>query len=195
MIQALTKRTFEEYDEDRQRLSRELHNSALQDLAALELNLSSIPGADLPPRARKALKDCSALALSCARAIRATCDRLYPTLLDQVGLAAAIRAFAAEAGIKLMPDIPEDFGPLPEAIAIGAFRVIEELAGNCETPGRITLNVIRESSSLAVSVAGTGEIRQSVRDRVAALGGKLALFQAGGHRTVSVQLPLTTEES
>jgi signal transduction histidine kinase len=195
MILALTKRTFEEYDEDRKRFARELHSSALQDLAALQMNLSLIPGESLPPRAAKALAECAALAESCARGIRTACDRLYPTLLDHAGLAAAVRAFAAQTGIKLMPDMPEDFGPLPDRIAIGAFRVAEELVGGCETPARTTLNVVLEGNSLGISVGGAGEIRQSVRDRVAALGGKLALFQTGDCRTVVVHLPLTDEES
>ena len=195
MIPSVTKQAFAEYDEDRKRLARELHGSALQDLAALQMNLSLISGEHLSSRAVKLVEDCAALARSCAGEIRRAGSQLYPAMLDEAGLGAAVRVFAAERGITLLPDMPEDFGALPYQIAIGTFRLVEELVGGCEKPHGATLNVSLIPDWLVISVAGAGEIRASVRERVAALGGKYAFFQTGSWRTVIVRLPLTDEES
>lgn len=195
MIQAVTKQVFEEYDDDRRRLARQLHNTAAQQLAAMQINFSLIPAAQLPPRAAQALADCIQLAQSCGSEIRSATQRLYPPLLEEAGLAAAVRALAMEAGVKLLPDLPDDFGTLPPHLSIAAFRIAEELVLGCEDPSRATLGLELDPNWLTISVAGAGAIRASVRERAKSLDAKFSLWETGSWRTVIYRLPLTAEES
>ena len=186
---------IDQYDQERRRLARQLHSTAAQQLAALQINLSLISSEALSPRAQQALAESSELAQACAREIRAVCNRLHPPLLDEVGLPAALRAFASEVGCLLNPDFPEEMEPVPAGIALGAFRIIEQLVLDSEPLDRVGIGLSRRPESLIVTVAGAGEIRDCVRERVRALGGDLSFSQTGGWRTVIVRLPLTAAES
>jgi signal transduction histidine kinase len=188
---------IDQYDQERRRLARQLHSTAAQQLAALQINLSLISSEALSPRAQQALAESSELAQACAREIRAVCNLLHPPLLDEVGLPAALRAFATEVGCRLTETFPEEIDPVPEQVALGAFRIVEGLALNSESRENVTIGLTRHAEALYIWVAGPCEIRtsDSVRHRIRSLDGKWAFWQTGGHRKVTVSLPLTTEGS
>jgi signal transduction histidine kinase len=93
--------------EDRCRVARELRESTAQDLAALKINLGVIEksGSRLGPRARRALAECLALAEGCSREIRTLSNLLHPVLLEEFGLASALRSYmeglAKRSGLQL----------------------------------------------------------------------------------------------
>ncbi len=193
MILAVNKRAFEEYDDDRKRLARHLHSTAAQELAALQLSLSLIPVDELSPRAAQAAADCARLAQSSAREIRAVTQRLHPALLEEAGLTAAISAFAAGIGMKETPTFT-DVCALPPALALHAYRIVEELVLASDPPEGSKVRLHCDTRFLSIHVGGAGEIRKSVHERVGSLGGRLSFFVTP-YKTVSVQLPITTEES
>jgi len=81
--------------EDRCRIAKELRESTAQELAALKINLGVIrkSGSKLGPRAEKALSECLTLAEKCGREIRNLSDLLHPPLLEEFGLASALRGY------------------------------------------------------------------------------------------------------
>ena len=186
---------IDQYDQERKRLARQLHSTAAQQLAALQITLSLIADDALPIRAVQALAESSELAQACAREIRAVCNRLYPPLLDEVGLPAALRAFAAEVGCRLIDDFPEEIEPVPERIALGAFRIVEELVLDSEPHENVRIGLARRPESLWIWVARIGDIRASVYERVRCLGGKWSRSVSGEYEKVTITLPLTTAES
>jgi signal transduction histidine kinase len=189
---------FDQYDEERKQLARQLHGAAAQQLAALQLDLSLIESAagTLPERAAQALAQCSELAQACAREIRAVSNRLHPPLLEEAGLPAALRALAAEFGCKLAADFPEEMEAIPSQIALGAFRIVEELVLCSEPREDASIALACQSESLVVVIAGTGEPRSaSAHERINGLGGSKSLFISGAYWRLSVTLPLTAAES
>ncbi len=184
MMQALIQELIDQFDDERRALARQLHSGALQQLAALQMRLSLIRD----PSAELAVE----LAKSCVAEIRAVGSRLYPPLLDEAGLAAAVRAFAAENGVTVLVEFPED-AKLPPRVALGAFRIIEELAVRA-APGTVALRL--QSGSLIISAAGIGaDADPCLRARVARLQGQQSYSAAGGAETAVIKIPVTSEES
>jgi signal transduction histidine kinase len=189
----VTKQFFDDYDDERRQLARQLHGAAAQQLAALQLNLSLIASATetLPERAAKALAQSSELAQACAREIRAVSDRLHPPLLEEAGLPAALRALAAEFSCKLAADFPEEIEPIPPRIALGAFRIVEELVLDSDLRENATIGLSHRPQTLSISIAGVGKIRDSAQERIRGLSGSLSQRKD----TITIELPLRVAES
>ena len=145
-------------DEERRRLARDLHDSTAQNLVALTLNLAWIEATPTAPvtELRRVLAECRALADECSRDVRTRAYLLHPPLLDEVGLAPAVRwlvdGFTKRSGVHVVAVLGE-IGRLPAPIELALFRVVQESLAN----------VHRHASATAVS------IRISTRDNALAL--------------------------
>src|SRR5947208_2349582 len=91
-LRDLTARLLHFQDEERRRIARELHDSVGQTLAALSMNLSSM-GADLQRLTKTAetVADSQSLVRDMSTDIRTISYLLHPPLLDEAGLASALR--------------------------------------------------------------------------------------------------------
>jgi signal transduction histidine kinase len=151
-------------DEERRRIARDLHDSLGQLVVALNMNLSRIQSA-LPVLAQNEvslLNDSISLVGELLRQIRTISHLLHPPLLDEVGLASAIRWYAEEfskrSKIQLTIDLPAALDRLPADVEISVFRVIQE----CLT------NVHRHSNSAEAGIrliCDESELRAEVWDR------------------------------
>jgi PAS domain S-box-containing protein len=168
-------------DEERRRIARELHDSTGQKLAVLAMNLSligkSAEALDVP--ARKTLAESLALLDQSSREIRTLSYLLHPPLLDERGLAAAVRWFAdgfsQRSGVQVTLEVPPDLQRLPEEIEMALFRIVQEGLTNIHrhsgsSTARIRLVVDRDHVQLKVQDAGRGLSGPRVDDNVAALG-------------------------
>ena len=175
----LTARLLQFQDEERRRIARELHDSAGQSLAALAMNLSSL-GTDIERLAKSAtvVSDSVALVNEMSRDIRTISYLLHPPLLDDAGLASAlrwyIRGFTQRSGIAVDFELAEDFERLPRDLETAIFRLIQE----CLT------NIHRHSESPVATISidrSGGEVRVEVEDRGKGIGPekKLTLLSAG----------------
>jgi signal transduction histidine kinase len=189
----LSARILRKQDEERRRLSRELHSTTGQSMAALQINLSLVAesGEALNPRARRALSESAALAYQCALEVRQLSQNFYPPLLDELGLAAGLRAhaeaFARRTGIAVEIDVPETLERLPQAVEIALFRIAEQALDNVErhsraksaelivksSQGRLLLDVIDHGRGSSHGFAGLGTAM--MRERARSLGGTLAI--------------------
>jgi two-component system sensor histidine kinase UhpB len=136
MLHRLSAHLLRAQDLERRRVSRELHDTTAQHLAALSLNLSQLHrllGPDAP-RAEALLKDSIALVKQAAQEIRTQSYLLHPPLLETMGLAAAIedyaQGFAARSGIRVTVRPAPDFGRLPEEMELALLRVVQESLAN-----------------------------------------------------------------
>ena len=120
-MRELSGRLLRLQDEERRHIARELHDTTVQGLTALGINLNVVKDSapDLNPRARACLSESLGLAEQCSREIRTLSYLLHPPLLDEVGLGSALRWFvegyAKRTGISVDLEIPLE---LPDCHAI-----------------------------------------------------------------------------
>lgn len=201
-------------EEDRRRLARELHDEMGGILIAIKMDLAQLARKiDLtePLVARRWAAIHSSLN-SGIELKRRVIEELRPTLLDNMGLAAALRWQAEEssqrAGLKLRMDIPEEEPPLSPDVSIELFRVLQETLTNVVKHARastveVRLEVRPDCLLLTVEDDGIGlPAGQSIRTgahgltgmryRAQSLGGTLDISPVTPHGTrVRVRVPLT----
>jgi len=162
-LRELSARLLQLQDDERRRIARELHDSVGQMLAALGMNLAAV-GTDIERLVKAAgtVNDSAALVQELSKEVRTISHLLHPPLLDEAGLASALRwyieGFAQRSKIKIDLKFPEDFGRLPRESETAIFRTVQE----CLT------NIHRHSESLTATiriVASHSHVRVEVEDR------------------------------
>jgi len=130
-LRRLNARLLEIQDEERRRISQELHESLGQCLSGVKMNLE-IVSKSLPPN--PLLKECVAILDKSISETRTMSHLLHPPLLDEVGFASAARwyveGFSERNGVFVDLTLPEKFGRLPQAIELVLFRVLQESLTN-----------------------------------------------------------------
>lgn len=138
----LLNRVFSAQEEERKRISRELHDETCQVLTGLSYALDDtaeiLPTTDLKPHLER-MHDLVTTAL--AEIHRIILD-LRPTMLDHLGLVPALRWYAESRfdGLGIRVSIRE-VGParrLPPAIETALFRVVQEAINNIARHSRAT---------------------------------------------------------
>jgi signal transduction histidine kinase len=171
LLQASRKRIVAAADAERQRLERNLHDGAQQRLVSLAVAL----------RATRSEKRADGGALDEAQQeleraleeLRLIARGLYPAVLDELGLAAAIEALAETAPLPVKVDrMPSDrFDPVVEATA---YFVCAETARD-PAASRVAISASRDGERLRLAVTTDAPTRNLTRlsDRVGAAGGTL----------------------
>lgn len=202
-------------EEERKRIARELHDELGQavtslklDLAWLEHRLSRQPTADLARRTHELLQRLDVIIASVRRII----TELRPSVLDELGLAAAVewqaQEFATRTGIAvdLTSDV-NDSNPLPDPVTSAVFRMLQEALTNVARHAgarRVRVALHQDTRLLSLDVADDGrgisesELRGrrslgllGLRERAIASGGTVDIRgEPGRGTTVSVKLPL-----
>lgn len=194
-------------DDERRRVSRELHDEIGQLLTAALLELDG--AARLPPEEiATALPSARATVDQALAEVRAVARRLRPLALDELGLAAGLAVLAAtvarSSGIVVERTVPPDLPSLSPEAELTVYRVAQESLTNAvrhASPTRIDLSLDLWPDRLRLRVADDGcgyrggentGIR-GMRERVTAVGGRLEIreVQAGGTE-VAFELPVVT---
>jgi signal transduction histidine kinase len=165
-LEQLTAKLLNLQDEERRHLARDLHDSAGQYLAGIQMNLSALlrPNSGLVEEARVRVSDSMDMARLCTSEIRTISYLLHPPLLDETGLRSAIswyvEGFAKRSGIRVDLRIPEDFGRLPSETETALFRIVQQSLANIHRHSGSSVAIIQiEIDDHAVSV----EIRDEGR--------------------------------
>ncbi|MFN4074013.1 MAG: histidine kinase [Thermus sp.] len=188
-------------EEERKRIARELHDEVGQALTGLILGLEGLAGEKalaLKELARHTLSEVRRLALD-----------LRPSVLDHLGLEAALRRYVREfserTGIEV--DLSFHLGrSLPQELEMVIYRVVQEALTNVARHSgsfRAAVGVLEMGGAVRVFVEdeGKGFDPQAVglghqgllgmRERVELVGGRLILESAPGEGTrIQVRLPL-----
>ena len=128
-----------------------------------------------------------------------------PGLTQLEALAASVRA----AGLAVELEVEGDFGDLPPAVDLSAYRIIQEALTNAlkhAGPARAHVYVRRDPDALVIEVvddgAGTGDPPEvghglvGMRERVAVFGGEFrARARREGGFAVQARLPLTGDRA
>ncbi|MEI8189804.1 MAG: GAF domain-containing protein, partial [candidate division NC10 bacterium] len=162
----LAQRVVSVQEEERHRLSRELHDETGQALTALRISLGLIRD-DLPAQAnalRQRLSETVTLAESLTDQVRRLAQALRPPSLDALGLNVTLEGFCRDFGrqTRLCIDYAgTDIPGLPESIGIHLYRFLQEALTNvskhAQADGvRVVLEYDGESISLLVEDDGVG---------------------------------------
>src|ERR1017187_10394874 len=134
-LQILTQRLLKVQDEERRKLSRDLHDHTGQTLTALKLSIAQLKeSCKEDPSKMVLVSEVSGLADQALDEIRTMSYLLHPPLLDEVGFACAaewyVEGFAKRSGLSVSLDIAPDGERLPMRIEIALFRVLQESLTN-----------------------------------------------------------------
>ena len=184
-LEMLVERMFTAQESERLRVSQELHDGVAQTATALA-RLIEGPGADAPdmPAAERArLAD---IARGLVRELRAVIGGLRPTLLDDLGLEAAIRALAdalENDGYKVSLRISGPTERLPKTLETALFRVAQEAITNIRKHAGGACTVVLE---LAFSEEGSGGFLRITDTGRGPADGSLPQEDAGEHIGIGV---------
>jgi two-component system, NarL family, sensor kinase len=216
-LQILSQRLLKVQDEERRKLSRDLHDSTGQTLAALKISISFLQEhCKSGPPVPALFSEVTQLADQAIEEIRTMSYLLHPPLLDEVGFACAaewfIQGFAKRSGVTLTLDIAHDHRRLPMSLEIALFRVLQESLTNVQRhSGAAQVNVcfrhqleevileVRDNGCgipaerlvrLRNASAETGVGLAGMRERMHELNGRLEMESDGHGTTLRAVVPL-----
>ena len=217
-MRALTERVINAHEEERKRIARQLHDDTAQSLSILIVNLERLDGL-IPldqPDVQTRLRAARELATRTLKDLRQTAYDLRPTMLDDLGLAPAIRWYARsrleEAGVHVRLNIANEattrFSPQLETTL---YRIAQEAITNIVRHAdatTATIHLRRENSHICLRIEDDGcgfDVAQTprqavhlqhfgllgIRERAELVGGAASLLSEPGHGTcLEVTLPL-----
>ncbi len=215
-LQTYARRVIEVQEAERQNVARELHDEIGQILTAVLLNLHSVEKTCATEACMPSIKESLDVVEDALRRVRELSLELRPSLLDDLGLVAALRWYAerytARSGIITEITGDADIGRVSHEIETACFRIIQEALTNTARHSRATraaLHIQRRDVNLYLSVTDDGIGFDSMqllkgkpsaalglhgmRERASAVNGVVNIESAPGKGThLIVTVPLTT---
>ena len=203
-------------EEERKKLSRELHDHVGQMLTALRMELGRIDrlrqgAAD--GRVASAVAESRQLVDNMVRTVRDLALGLRPSMLDDLGLQPAlewhVRDFGRRYGVPVQLDMEGDVDRLSEQHRLCVYRAVQEALTNCikhARADRIDVRVTDAAGGLVVVVRDNGVGMdpmkrasglglRGIEERVRELRGTMSIKSAAGAgTTLTVRLPLPARE-
>jgi len=217
-LERLAARMVEQHEEERRRLSRELHDESAQVFAAVKLQLGLLRESATPEQ-EPALDLALDLVGSGIRSIRNVARDLRPSLLDDLGLRPALQALADDfehkTGIETELVAPPDLPALSPESELALFRTMQEGLSNVarhsgasavtvtldHRDGELRLSVRDDGTGLSVGESADEQLRSrtgvlGMRERVSPLGGTVELTDPeSGGAELTIRLPVAAPDS
>jgi signal transduction histidine kinase len=213
--QELSSQLLQAQDEERRRISRELHDSTGQLLAALTMNLDRIKSGQTQsnPDADALIDDTTNIVVEMSRQLRTMSYLLHPPMLDESGLLSAVKwyvdGFSSRSAIQVSLDFV-DLGRLPGELEITLFRLIQESLTNIHRHSgsktalirlkrdgaAVTLEVIDQGQGFTLArnpgdpLPKNGVGIPGMKERVRRFGGALDISSRPDGTTVRAWLPI-----
>jgi signal transduction histidine kinase len=218
-LQQLSSRLIQVQEEERARLSRELHDEIGQILTAVRMEISrAIAGAGQDPsevsERLSRLSRARGLAEKAIQIVRDISLLLRPSALDDLGLIPALQSqlddFSRRSGIQCEFSEEGVQETLSDEVKTCAYRSVQEAINNCEkyssasqlrvrieeTPSEIRIDIKDNGKGLELGAGGMPARRKGsgllwMRERIGMLGGRLAIESApGAGLRISISIPL-----
>jgi PAS domain S-box-containing protein len=214
-LRLLARRLQQIREEERARISREIHDELGQSLTGLKMDLSWVggklkPGQELLRERNEAM---IGLVDSTIDTVRRIAAELRPGLLDDLGLQAAmewqVSEFTRRSGVATSLELEAGDGVLPPEVSTAVFRIMQEALTNVARHAaakRVTVRLARSDGALALTVEDDGRglpesgdsPRRSLgilgmRERARALGGDVTVTSSPGDGTkVTARIPVAS---
>ena len=198
-LRASRRRLVQAQDDERQRIERNLHDGAQQQLVALSVQLSVLEGAaDDPGEVRELTGQLRNGVRAALGDLRALARGIYPPVLADQGLCAALQAQADRAPLPVLVDADGIGRFSRDAEATMYFCILEALQNIAKyaqaslatvtlthVDGRLEFSVADDGAGFDPAAAAHGTGLQGMADRLSAVGGRLQIASVLGHGTTN----------
>lgn len=186
-------------EQERRYLSRELHDQAGQMLTGLRMELASISHDAGPEEFSARVAHAKGIVEQTLRVVRNIAMLLRPSMLDDLGLTAAlgwlVRDVKRSCGIEIRAEIDPALDALPDAQCTCVYRVVQEALTNAARhsgAGNIAIVLNSEAAEVTGTVTDNGSgfdstaVRRTgigllgMEERVRELGGSLRITSSPG---------------
>lgn len=205
-------------EQERKRISRELHDSVGQCMTGIQWSLSNIRRDQLHGKqlARR-LGECIEMVKDCVEELRSVCYALQPPALEMLGLTPALKwqaqRFSEQSGLRIELRTPAKMERFGADTELALFRVFQECLSNVRRHAKVDSAQVRLSATerdVALEVedkgvgapddilertarSGCGIGLLKMRERIGELGGTLAIESTGRGTLVRARVPRTAK--
>ena len=209
---ALSRRLVTAHEDERRRLARELHDDVTQRLASVAIDAARLESAKSPAQhGGRASPSVHSQLVRLSEDVHALSYRLHPSILDDLGLAEALKAeceqISRHQALRVDVELHDVPDAVPSDVALCIFRVAQEALRNITRHAHanlamVTLALKDGELSLTVTDNGVGFDVAATRsqtslgyasmdERVRLLGGGLGITSVRGQgATLSAWVPL-----
>jgi signal transduction histidine kinase len=194
-LRAARMRSVDGRDVERQRIQRDLHDSAQQRLVSLQIHLGLLAESSERPTERATIEQLGLELGEALKEIRAVTHDGYPQLLMRHGLATSIRAAVSGSALPVTVEATEGFGrygdPIERSVYFCCMEALQNVSKHAgrgaiarvrltEGGGRIVFEVDDTGVGFDPVRVRRGEGLVNLADRVASLGGRLIVDSRPG---------------
>jgi PAS domain S-box-containing protein len=215
-LRSLSARLRNSQDDERRRIATELHDGVAQSLFGVTAFLASLRQRnDLPRDLSDVLAECERYCDAGLKEVRLLSYVLHPPMLDEIGLAPALKWFTdgleRRSGIDVDLEVEEPMERLPLTVEHDLFRIVQEGLSNVIRHSGSVKVVVRlgrqqdgavlqiqdfgrgmpkafESSDFGSPIAGVGIL--SMRERLRHIGGRLEIQSSPQGTTLTATVPV-----
>ena len=214
-IRQLTTHLQNVREEERAHIARELHDELGQLITVLKMDVSWLSKKLINGEAvvKEKLHELNQLLDSTVQSVRRISFELRPSILDDLGLAAAmewhLKEFEKRSGIKTFFNEPEEEPSLSNPVKTSLYRIFQESLTNVarhSSASELRVDIRKTDGELMLSIKDNGQgfdIKKAsekrtlgilgMKERAAMMGGNYEIkTEEGKGTTVTVLLPLTT---
>jgi signal transduction histidine kinase len=214
-LRSLSHRLLNAQEDERKRISRELHDVIIQTLVGINVHMAALSsGAVANPRSlQKRVESTHELVSKAVETVHRFARELRPTTLDELGLIPTLqeflKQFMEETGIRVRLKVFAGIEQSTDTVRIGLFRIAQEAltnvarhskASKVEVSIRLVDGVIRmeikdDGQGFAITGTSSGKRKTrlgllGMRERVEMIGGVLQVESAPGEpTTIRVDVP------
>ena len=212
---ALSRHLLKGEEEERRRISRELHDETGQALMVLRFQLEMLASNARNPEQKAMVQESLDVLDRTIEGLRRIIARLSPRVLEEFGLLAAIRRhaqlLASQTRMKARVELPGEISAMDHDIEVALYRSAQEALHNIAKHSRARNFVVRLHTAgseiqLEIEDDGIGVLTKApddggfgltgMRERAVALGGSMTIESRRGRGTqVRIVLPFIADES
>jgi len=199
-------------DQERQRLSRELHDGIGQSLIAIKLQLENAETRNYSMM-RAGIDAAKNMIDTTIEDVRNVCNALMPAALNEFGIVSTLRALSSElgalAGFKLVFENEGSLDRMSKKSQVYLYRIAQEALNNIAKHSRatqVTLKLKRDNNIVTLEVTDNGKGfifdpvsfaqrngLQNMRERTQLLQGEFTIkSEPGNGTTILVSIPYNT---
>ncbi|MBU4185226.1 MAG: PAS domain S-box protein [Proteobacteria bacterium] len=204
-------------EQERKRISRELHDDLGQILTAVLLDISRAGKQEIliSSGCYRFLESMQVSIQEALQRVRSLSAILRPGVLDQLGLKAAVISFLEEmeeqTGLKIIEEMQVDYNNIPESVSIAIYRILQEATTNIikyAAAKQVIVKLQSDSQTISISIKDDGQGFNpeslpmdkglgllGMKERVECLGGVFKIESAHGRgSSICAEFPLSSRK-